>query len=147
MIRAYVMAMWFPPCVFLLCSVHFLSLFSSSSLSAHSSPASPSPFLHPVPPPLLSPTSSSALQFPHLLLGFSLSEFKLPASVGDYPTSYMIPATSMSLSCHHKESWVLICSPVVPPAAHLAGGRTEGSLFLRSPSSFLSQSSGLGQRT
>lgn len=110
--------------------------------SQHSSPASSSPSLHPVPPLRLFPTSSNALQFPHLLLGF-----KLPAWVGNYPISYKNPATRMPLSCHHKESWVLICSPVVPPAAHLAGGGAEGSLFLGSPSSFLSQSPGSGQRT
>lgn len=80
-------------------------------------------------PHLLFPASSSSLYFAHLLLGFSLPKFKLPAWVGDYPIiSYMNLATSMSLSCHHKESWVLICSPVVPPAAHLAGGRAEGGV-------------------
>lgn len=94
-----------------------IPLSPHSSLS--SSSASPRP---PSPPPPLSASSSA-----RLLLGFSLPEFELPAWVGDYPImSYANLA--MPLSCCHKESWVLICSPVVPPAAHPAGGRAEGGV-------------------
>lgn len=127
-------AMLSTPRVFLLCSA--LSLSGPSSLP-HASQHTP-PLLH-LPHLLAQALSPSSFPPPPVLFssftssweGFSLPEFKLPAWVGDYPISSMNPATSMSVSCHHKESWVLICSPVVPPAAHLAGGRAEGELLLQ----------------